>query len=431
MLGSERGSGHRRSLFAFQQRAAHPNLSIQSNSQDHFRQPVNGLKILFRCMAALRDADWLTQDRVIAFTRVLLVVLVGFGAMIPWAAPSMNVGQDFAAFWTSARLALDGRVGDAYGEPERAAIAALLGPGRYATFFYPPPALLLWLPFALLPFLTALALWVTATGAAYATAIRAILRGGSIIPAIAFPAVTVCALFGQNSLFSAALLGGSAVTLDRFPLLAGVFIGFLVYKPQLAVLAPLVLILARRWRAFAAASATTLVLIMGATVAFGIDSWTAFISTLSDATVWNAGGAPGFDKFASPYAAIRLLGGPINLAWLVQLATAAAAITALVFTSWKRPGGSAEIAILVAATGLCVPFLGNWDMVIFAVPGAWLISEAIANGWLPYERVALALLYASPLIIIPASVNGAPLAPLAEVALALLVIRRTRHLPRS
>jgi hypothetical protein len=219
--------------------------------------------------------------------------------------------------------------------------------------------------------------------------------------------------------------------LDRFPLLAGVFIGFLVYKPQLAVLAPLVLILARRWRAFAAASATTLVLIMGATVAFGIDSWTAFISTLSDATVWNAGGAPGFDKFASPYAAIRLLGGPINLAWLVQLATAAAAITALVFTSWKRPGGSAEIAILVAATGLCVPFLGNWDMVIFAVPGAWLISEAIANGWLPYERVALALLYASPLIIIPASVNGAPLAPLAEVALALLVIRRTRHLPRS
>lgn len=404
---------------------------MQNNSQNHFGQPVDGLKILIPHIAALRDAHWLTQDRVIAFTRVLLVVLVGFGAMIPWAAPSMNVGQDFVAFWTSAKLALDGRVGDAYGEPERAAIAALLGPGRYATFFYPPPALLLWLPFALLPFLTALALWVTATGAAYATAIRAILRGGSIIPAIAFPAVTVCALFGQNSLFSAALFGGSAVTLDRYPVLAGLFIGVLVYKPQLAILAPLVLLLARRWRAFAAASATALVLIVGATMVFGIDSWAAFISSLSQAAAWNAGGVPGFDKFASPYSAIRLLGGSTNLAWLVQFATAAAAITALVVTSWKRPGGSAEIAILVVATGLCVPFLGNWDMVIFAVPGAWLISEAVAHGWLPYERVALALLYASPLIIIPASVNGVPLAPLAEAALAMLVVRRIRYLPRS
>ena len=115
------------------------------------------------------------------------------------------------------------------------------------------------------------------------------------------------------------------------------------------------------------------------------------------------------------------------MAWLVQLLTAAAAITALVLTAWKRPGGSAEIAVLVAATGLCVPFLGNYEMVIFAVPGAWLISAAVANGWLPYERVALALLYASPLVIIPASANGVPLAPLADVALTILVIRRIRH----
>jgi glycosyl transferase family 87 len=384
-----------------------------------------------RSLAALRDAHWLTQDRVAAFTRVLLVVLVGFAAMIPWAEPTMKVGQDFAAFWTSAGLALEGRSGDAYGEPERAAVAALLGPGRYPAFFYPPPALFLWLPFALLPFAAALALWVIATGAAYATAMRAILKGGSIVPAVAFPAVTVCALFGQNSLFSAALLGGSAVTLDRYPLAAGLFIGVLAYKPQLAFLAPLVLISARRWQAFVAALATTLVLIAAATIAFGIDAWVEFFSTLSDAGAWNAGGAPGFDKFASPYAAIRLLGGQTNMAWLVQLLTAAAAITALVLTAWKRPGGSAEIAVLVAATGLCVPFLGNYEMVIFAVPGAWLISTAVANGWLPYERVALALLYASPLIIIPASANGVPLAPLADVALTIFVIRRIRHLPRT
>lgn len=382
-------------------------------------------------MAPLRDAHWLTQDRVTAFTRMLLVVLLAFVAIIPWAAPAMNVGRDFAAFWTSATFALDGRAADAYGEPERAALASLFGPGQYPPFFYPPPALFLWLPFALVPFVAAAALWITATGIAYVTAIRAILKGGSIVPLIAFPAVLVCALFGQNSLLSAALLGGAAVTLDRYPAIAGVFIGVLVYKPQLAFLAPLALILAGRWRAFAFASATTCVLVVGAAVFFGIDSWTEFVAVLPGAGAWNVGGAPGFGKFASPYAAVRLLDGSTSLAWLVQSVIAAAAIAALVLISLKRPGGAAEIALLVATTGLCVPFFGNYDMVIFAVPGAWLITEAVANGWLPYERATLAALYVTPLLLIPASALGVPLAPLAGAALAILVIRRIRQMPRS
>jgi hypothetical protein len=374
-------------------------------------------------LAALRDAHWLTRDRVTVFTRVLLLVLVGFLAIIPWAAPAMNVGHDFAAFWTAARLALDGHAARAYGEAERAAMAALFGPARYAPLFYPPPALFLWLPFALVPFAAAAALWLAASGAAYALAIRALLKG-AIIPALAFPAVTVCALYGQNSLFSAALLGAVATTLERFPLVAGAFIGVLVYKPQLAILAPLAFIAARRWRAIAAAAATVLLLAAGATLAFGIDAWTAFIRVLSEARAWNATGAPGFGHFASPYAAIRLLGGSSDLAWLVQAATAAAAIAALVVTAWKRPGGAGEIALLVAATGLCVPFLGVYDMAIFAVPGAWLIAEAVAKGWLPYERTVLAALYIAPLIIVPASVHAVPLAPLAELALLVLVLRR-------
>ncbi|MBN8992056.1 MAG: DUF2029 domain-containing protein [Rhizobiales bacterium] len=390
-----------------------------------FRNPSSQI------LAALRESQWLTHDRVTAVTRVLLVLSVGSVAIIPWAAPTINVGLDFGAFWTSARFALNGHAAQAYGEPERIALAALFGPGNYAPFFYPPPALLFLLPFALLPFATAVGIWVTATGTAYAIAIRAILKGGSIIPAIAFPAVAVCALFGQNSLFSAALLGGSAVTLDRYPVVAGVFIGALVYKPQLAVLAPLVLLSARRWRAFASASVTSLLLIAGSAVVFGIEPWREFIRVVPEAGAWNVGGAPGFDKFASLFAAIRVLGGSTGLAWSVQYMVAAMAITALVLIAWKRPGGRAEIALLVATTGLCLPFFGSYDMVLFAVPGAWLISEAVENGWLPYERIMLAALYITPFLMIPASANDVPLAPIAILALTILVIRRIRHLPRS
>lgn len=380
---------------------------------------------------ALREADWLTHDRVTAFTRIFLVLLIGCIAISPWAIPGMEIGRDFAAFWTAARLALEGRAADAYGEPGRAAIAALFGQKNYAPFFYPPTALLFWLPFAFVPFVTAAILWIISTGAAYAAAIRALLKGESIVPTLAFPAVWVCALFGQNSLFSTALFGGSAVALDRYPLLAGALIGCLTYKPQIAILAPLALIVTRRWRALAAAIATTLMLVMAATVLFGVDAWLGFIRALPEASAWNLGGAPGFEKFASVYAAIRLLGGPGGLAWLVQLTAAAIAIAILIVTLRMRPGGAAEIAILVAVTGLCVPSLGNYEMTILAVPGAWLVAQALTQGWLPYERAAIAALFLVPFAMVPASANGVPLGPIAVAALIILVARRIRHFPRS
>lgn len=292
-----------------------------------------------------------------------------------------------------------------------------------------PTSLLFWLPFALVSFATAAFIWIAATGAAYAAAMRAMLKGGSIVPALAFPGAWICALFGQNSLFSAALLGGSAATLDRYPAIAGVLLGCFSYKPQLALLAPLVLILTRRWRALAAAIATTLVLVLATTAIFGIEPWIKFVGVLPEAKAWSLDGRPGFEKFVSPFAAIRLAGGTSNTAWLIQLMAAAIAISVLVLVLRRRPGGAAEIALMVAATGLCVPSLGSYEVVILAIPGAWLIAQALAQGWLPYERIALAALYLTPFVMVPAAANGVQLAPLACAALVALVARRILHPP--
>ncbi len=375
-------------------------------------------------ISALRDAEWLTADRVTAFTRMFLLLFIGCVASIPWFAPTMDVGHDFASFWTAARLALEGRAADAYGNAGRAAVAALFGQNSYAPFFYPPTSLLFWLPFAMLSFATAVIIWIATTGAAYAAAMRAMLKGGSIVPALAFPGVWICALFGQNSLFSAALLGGSAVTLDRYPAIAGVLLGCFSYKPQVALLAPLVLILTRRWRALAAAVATTLVLVLAATAIFGIEPWIKFVGVLPEAKAWSMDGGPGFEKFASPFAAVRLAGGSSSTAWLIQLIAAAAAISVLMLVLRKRPDGAAAIALMVAATGLCVPSLGSYEVVILAIPGAWLIAQSLAQGWLPYERIVLAALYLAPFVMVPAGANGLQLAPLACAALVALVARR-------
>ena len=372
----------------------------------------------------IRDGAWLRADRVRAASTIWLLMLAGLLASLPWTVPGMRLGWDFAAFWTAARLAAAGQAAASYGEVAREALAALLGPRPYAPFFYPPPALLLWLPFGVLSFAAARLAWVGGTAAVYLAAIR--LAGGraAMLPALAFPAVAICGLYGQNALFSAALLAATLATLERRPAFAGVLIALLVYKPQLAILVPFVLLAARRWRALGAVCLTGLALCLASLLAFGVDAWRGFFAALAVASDWNGSGQPGFDKFVSLYAALRLLGAPAASAMLAQAAIGLAAATGALALAWRRPGGGPEIAVLVVATLLAVPFLGDYDLVLLAVPGAWIARAAARSGWLPYERLGLALLFWAPLALKPAAVHGLPLGPLVLLGAAVLVGRR-------
>ena len=112
----------------------------------------------------------------LAFSRVLLFVWIALAAAIPFAVPKMQVARDFAAFWTAARLAASGQAALAYGDASASALAGLFGPGTYPAFFYPPTALLLWLPFASLGFVAAAAVWVALSLGLYAVALRAMDR---------------------------------------------------------------------------------------------------------------------------------------------------------------------------------------------------------------------------------------------------------------
>jgi hypothetical protein len=72
---------------------------------------------------------------------------------------------------------------------------------------------------------------------------------------MAAPAVMINLVSGQNGAFSAAILAGGLMLLDRRPVLAGLLLGLLCYKPQLAVLVQVALVASGRWRtAFAAGS---------------------------------------------------------------------------------------------------------------------------------------------------------------------------------
>jgi alpha-1,2-mannosyltransferase len=81
-------------------------------------------------------------------------------------------------------------------------------------------------------------------------------------------------------------------------------------------------------------------------------------------------------KIQSSFIAVRLLGGGLLLAAIVQGAVALAVVVALVRFVLRRPGGRAEGAALAAAALLATPYLADYDLVCLAPA----LAVALARG---------------------------------------------------
>jgi hypothetical protein len=188
--------------------------------------------------------------------------------------------SDFVDVWAAGRLALDGNAPAAWDWAiHRDAEVAALGhdfPGNYG-WHYPPTFLFAAAALATLPYLAALLGWLALTLPLYLAAVRAIMgeRLG-ILVACAFPAVMWNMLVGQNGFLTAALLGFMLVCLDARPIVAGVLLGLLTYKPQFGILFPIVLAANGQWLVFAVAGATTVLLVAASAAVFGVAAWVAF-----------------------------------------------------------------------------------------------------------------------------------------------------------
>jgi hypothetical protein len=378
-----------------------------------------------------------------------LVAFLSFCAMwVQWqSAPGViRVSGDFVSFWTAGKLALAGRAAEAYQEaPHFVEQMALHGGPRwpYLAFFYPPFFMLLCAGLALLGYFSALCVWLVTTCACYAAAMRALLpRGLREEPVwlllMGYPAVMVNAGFGQNGFLSTALLGGAAVWLDRRPVLAGMCLGGLAYKPQLGIIVPLALVVAGRWRCFAAAGATVLVMAAAATLAFGADVWPAFLAGMTHARInWLEPISPHYMKFfITVYGAIRLHEGPLALAYAAQAAVTVTAALMLVLALWRRPAGArsgrAEIAATAACVPFCSPFMLEYDLVILAVPMAWLLGEALRDGFRRGEVATLLAVCLAPVLFkVTLFDNAMKLGAIAAAAMLFaMVLRRMTEGPQ-
>ncbi|MFL5105159.1 MAG: glycosyltransferase family 87 protein [Xanthobacteraceae bacterium] len=337
---------------------------------------------------------------------------------------------DFVNVWAAGQLVRDGHPAAAFDWTlHKAAQNAALGRAfeSYYPWFYPPPFLLVASVLAAVPYAPAFAAWLAITLPAYAFTIRAIIghRLGLLL-ACAFPGVVMNALPGQNGYVSAALMGGALHLMERRPALAGALIGLLTYKPHFGLLFPLVLAASGRWRVFASATLVTMLMAALSYAAFGAETWEAFIRSLSVVSKVALTQESHFRKIHSVFALVRALGGGEGLAWALHGTVMAATVVYVCLLWCSRAPFELKAAALATGALLITPYIYIYDLVILAVPMAFLVRVGRTGGFLPGEVAGLA---AASLLILSFLGFAAPWGLAATAILAALIIRRVHVTP--
>jgi hypothetical protein len=340
--------------------------------------------------------------------------------------PGGGVPSDFVNVWAAGRLVLEGHPAAPYDWPVHKLVEEAAVGHPFAGYFgwhYPPTFLFVAAGLALLGYAGAYALWVFGTFPAYLAAIRAIIgeRSGYLLAA-AFPALLGNFIVGQNGFLTAGLVGGALFLLPRRPIVAGLLIGLLSYKPHLGLLFPVALIAGGYWRTFFTAAIVAALMAAVAWFAFGSDTWAAFFANISHASqAFLSDGWADFGKLQTAFGLTRMLGGSETLAWAVQGAVALVAALAVALL-WRR-GVAYEIkaAALGAGAMLATPYLYTYDLVVLAVPLAFLFRLGRTRGFLPQEMAGIGI--ACLLILIFPFVK-APVGFFAVLVVAALIARR-------
>ena len=384
--------------------------------------------------ASAFDLDWLNERRVRTYPRIVVALYVLL--IVVWLSPSQGlidrmgkpIGTDFVAFYTAGDLVATGRASAVYDVSKlHAAERRIVGGDIDAFPFAYPPSLLLPLPaLSALPYLVALPLWLIVTFIPFAAVVRtAAPHPTTLWLTLALPAAYVTVLHGQAAFLVAALFGAALLALGPRPLLAGLLFGLLTFKPQLGFLVPIALIAGGHWRAIAAAAVAAIAVMLASYVVFGGDTWAAFIAGAEAARHHLESGELPWEKMHTVFAGARLIGIGVTGAYALQAAVTLA-IAILVWQGWRRPVAPAlKYALLTAGAVLAAPYGFEYDLVLLALPIAWLGWHGVRRGFRAGEKVALLMAWLMPFATPGiASGLGVPLGPVVLAAFVWIVWRR-------
>jgi hypothetical protein len=334
------------------------------------------------------------------------------GGVDPSGRPA---GSDFVTFYAAGGLALDGQAAAAYDEPTITGAEKDAVPGSDWVFLwhYPPSFQLIVAPLAALPYGAALAVWLLLSGGLYLLMVRKLSgHPSALLVGLAFPAVFINAMHGQNGFLNAALLGGGLLLLDRRPWLAGLLIGLLAYKPHFGVLLPFLLMAQGRWRTFASAAVTSISLSAAAWLALGPEPWLAFVRNFGVVSQVLESRALPWEKIPSVFVTVAGLGAPLPVAYAVHAAVALA-LAGLTVDAWRRPGSQAlKVALAIPAVLAVSPYCFDYDLVLLAIPIGLMAEHARSRPLPAGGKALLVLAFLTPVLFTPfAKLTGVQLMP--------------------
>jgi hypothetical protein len=252
------------------------------------------------------------------------------------------------------------------------------------------------------------------------------LKGPGLVLTLAFPPLIITLTHGQTSFLVGALLGGGLLLVRTRPWLAGVLIGLATIKPQFGLLVPIALLASGQWRTIASAGAAALGLAALAASAFGLQVWSDWLAITQTAGSATDNGAIGFAKMVSVFAGLRLLGVPSEAALAVQGVVSAAAVIMVAGAGWRHGFTPGLAALVLAGAPIATPFVLDYDLLLTAIPIAYLFACGRATGFAGWERITIAGVFVGGAFARPLAINaGVPIMPLLLIILFVLVWRRT------
>ncbi|AOJ11447.1 hypothetical protein WS71_30780 [Burkholderia mayonis] len=391
-------------------------------------------------------SEWLTRRRIILYSSVMLVLYGLF--FLAWAGISrrfaefdvVRPGPDFAVFWSASYLMLHGSPWQAYDHRILSDLALTLLADfqreNFVAWLYPPTYLLMVTPLALLPFSIAYPCFIGASLVGYVIAVRRISNAAGIhdapslgwIPLIASPCIFVTATFGQNAMLTAACAALAVYWIDRKPIWAGICIGLLTVKPQMALLFPFVLIAVRAWRVLASAAVSAILLSGIAVLVCGVESLRLFAvnAGLARSIILEHGVV---FWFASPtsFATLRLSEVPLVLAYVGHGFVAVVAIAATC-GAWKSTRDTRlRSAVLFVSTLISNPYLWHYELAWLGVALSCIAAIGLRDGWLRGEQAAVMSAWLLPVYeMLNPWLKLPQIGPFVLLFTLLLILRRVR-----
>lgn len=383
----------------------------------------------------MKSASWLTAKRIRIHGLLLASCLWTIYAVDMSASGLIDrnglvKGTDFLHFYTLGKLALRGRGDLLYDMRAQAGLTrefVARAPDGVYVALYGPQMSLFFAPFARLPYGWALTAWLVLNLLIYAFSCDAVwktcpglhsYRGTVVILAIAFPGLFHLFAWGQSSglallCFTLAFL---ALENDR-PMLAGLAIGSLVFKPQLGLAAAVVFVFARQWKVVAGAVTAAILQLAVAWMHYGSGIMREYWHTLThleevlpllEPRLYQTHSLRSFWSLLLPWPRVAV----------ILYAISALAVLLLSVRVWKSASPlTLRYSTLLLATVLISPHLTVYDLIILAPAFLLLGDWALSHGGERSGPLLQQLLYfCYPLFLI------GPLARITHVQLSVVAL---------